>query len=371
MPPYFRWRVLRHGAYRCRGALRQALSAVHERAHLRAFQRFHAGLADHRDVVYTFFTGNLLHWLGRALSFVPPEVNLVLIGSQLTPQERAWVERTGRPFHCVAERLDDNAVLEMIWKTARQSFAWLHIDCFVLNPRLFAEMMVFAPDVALNCIWSHPGPVETMHSAFVAVNYDVLAAIRRAGVEVLPSTYHYEGAATGRTVTRRPLYSRVPTARQVKLIGSLLAADASGLPAYPVGGCFEILELYQLVANALGYRLHHLRRLRRDGTVSAEQYSNEIIHVNGVSTYKTYKNAGPGKSYIDSQEYLMLLQADYAMLLAMGDDVPQQYRELRSELAREVSGLGLSAAQVVQNLSGFLLSRGVSAESCARILAAA
>jgi hypothetical protein len=362
---------LRHRAYRLRGALRQAASAAHERRHLRAFQAFHAGLADRRNAVYMFFTGNLLHWLSRALSFVPPEVNLVLIGSDLTPAERAWVALTGRPFHCVEARLDDNAVLDFIFQTARHHFAWLHIDCFVLNPSLFGEMMSFAPDVAMNCIWTHPGPVETMHSAFVAINHDVLAAIRRAGVDVSPATYHYAGAATGRTVTRRPLYSRVPTARQVELVGRLLAADESGLPAYPVGGCFEILELYQLVANALGYRLRHLRRLRRDGTVSAEQYSNEIIHVNGVSTYKSYKHAGDGKSYIDNQEYLLLLQADYAILLAMGGDVPRQYLDLRSELAPEIQALGLSDAAVTRNLSGFLLSRGISPESCARILGAA
>jgi hypothetical protein len=362
-------RRLRQGAYSLRGTLRQALSDAHERESLRAFQEFHAGLGDRRDIVYMFFTSNLLHWLSRALSFVPPDVNVVLIGSDLTTDERAWLAGTGRPFHCLVERFDDNAVLDFIFKTEHHSFAWLHIDCFVLNPALFAEMMRFEPDVVMNCIWSLPGPVETLHSAFVSVQHDVLEAIRRTGIEVSPCTYNYEGNATGRTVTGRPLYSRVPTARQVELLGRLLPADAEGVPAHPAGGCFEILEVYQLVANALNYRLHQVRRLRRDGTASVEHYSDEIIHINGVSTYKKYK--GAGQSYIDNMEYLLLLQADYAILLAMGGDVPRQYRELRSELAREIEAIGLSDAQVVQNLSGFLMSRGMSPESCARILGAA
>ena len=367
----------RHRGYRLRGALRQLRSDVHERPHLRAFRDFHAGLAEQRDAVYMFFTGNLLHWLSRALAFVPPEVNLVLIGSELTPAERSWVARTGRPFHCMAERFDDNAVLDFIFKTARHNFAWLHIDCFVLEPRLFAEMMSFGPGVAINCIWTHPGPLETMHSAFVAINHDVLAAIRRSGVEVSPCTYHYEGAATGRTVTRRPLYSRVPTARHLELLRGLAASRASpllgatDLPAYPVGDCFEVLELYQLIADALGYGLHRVRRLRRDGTTAAEHYSDEIIHVNGVSTYKSFKHAAAGRSYIDNQEYQLLLQADYALMLAMGSDVPPQYRRLRSELEREVAELGVPAPRVAQNLSGFLTSRGVSLHNCARILAEA
>src|SRR5437588_5381844 len=218
--------LLRQGAHRVRGRLRQAASDARNRPYLRAFQEFHGGLAEPRGIVYMFFTGSLLHWLDRALSFVPADVNLVLVGSDLTPEERAWVARTGRPCHCFTERFDDNAVLDFIFQTARHDFAWLHIDCFVLNPGLFAEMMRFEPAVAMNCIWSHPGPAPTMHSAFVAVNYDVLAAIRRAGLDVWPSTYHHEGAATGRTVTRRPLYSRVPTARQVNLLATLLPPSA-------------------------------------------------------------------------------------------------------------------------------------------------
>jgi hypothetical protein len=352
--------------HRSHGALNQAASDEHERPALLGFQDFYASLQDRRDIVYLFFTSNLLHWLSRALSFVPAGVNAVLIGSDLTPDEQAWVARTGRPFHFLTERFDDNAVLDFIFKTTRHSFAWLHIDCFVLNPHLFTEMMSFEPGVVLNCIWSLPGPVDTMHSAFVAVNHDVLEKIRQTGIEVSPCTYNYEGTATGRTVVARPLYSRVPTARQVELLATLLPLDADGIPAHPEGGCFEILEVYQLVANALGYPMHHVRRLRRDGTNSAEHYSDELIHVNGVSTYKKYK--GAGQSYIDNLEYLMLLQADYAILLAMGGDVPRQYRELRAELAGEIAAIGLSDAQVVENLTGFLMSRGMSAESCARIL---
>jgi len=132
-----------------------------------------------------------------------------------------------------------------------------------------------------------------------------------------------------------------------------------------------VMELYQLIAQALGYRLHTVRRLIRDGSVSAEHYSNEVIHVNGVSTYRKYKAAGPGKSYIDNQEYYLLLQADYAILAAMGEDVPERYRSLRSELASELATIGVSGEQTKQNLTGFLLSRGVSQESCARILGAA
>ena len=364
--PLRRLQGLRHRAHRLRGAVRQLRAAAYERPHLRAFQEFHAALPEKRDVVYMFFTGNLLHWLSRALSFVPPEVNVVLLGAALTPEERAWVTATGRPCHFLAERFDDNTVLDFIFATTQHNFAWLHIDCFVLEPRLFGEMMTFGPDDALNTIWVHPGPPATLHSAFVAVHYAVLAAIRARGIETSPCTYHYSGAPAGRTVTARPLYSRVPTGRHLELLRTIGADDE--VPPYPVGDCFEILELYQLTANALGYRLHPVRRMRRDGTAAAEHYSNEILHVNGVSTYRRYKNAAAGKSYIDNQEYQLLLQADYAMLTAMSGTMPPQYRQLRAELEREVAELGVDPSHVARNLTGYLMSRGISAENCARIL---
>lgn len=351
------------------GASRQAESRAREARDLAEFQRFHAGLANPDGAIYMFFTSNLLHWMSRAASFVPEHINLVLIGSALGDDEKEWVRtHLRRPFHHIDSRVDDNTVLEFIVETTRHDFAWLHIDCFVLNPALFDEMLRFEPDVAVNTIWVHPGTVETMHSAFVAVQHSVMQAVEEAGVEVSPCTYHWEGESVGRTVTTHPLYSRVPTARHQELLEQILPSGESGLPIYPVGDSYEILELYQLVSNALGYRLNNVRRLIRDGSVSAEHYSNEIIHVNGVSTYRKYKSAGPGKSYIDNQEYFLLLQADCAILAAMGEDVPERYRTLREELTGELAQVGISLDQARQNLFGFLLSRGISRESCERIL---
>src|SRR5829696_1905568 len=165
-------------------AERQAANDAFEREHLQAFRNFHAGLANRRNIVYMFFTSNLLHWLSRALSFVPEGVNVVLIGSDLGEDEQEWVLRKVRhPFHHIGSRVDDNAVLELVFATAEHDFAWLHIDCFVLNPALFDEMMSFGDGVAMNCIWVHPGPVETMHSAFVAVRHSVLREIESKGIE--------------------------------------------------------------------------------------------------------------------------------------------------------------------------------------------
>ena len=345
-----------------------------DRRLLADFQEFHARLPSRDKVIYMFFTTDLLHWLSRALKFVPEDVNLVLIGSGLLPEEIAWIERHARrPFHHIASRVDDVAVLDYIFATAEHDFGWLHVDCFVLNASLFREMMDLPDDVAFNCIWSQLGAkcLETLHSAFLGVNHRVIEAVRARGIEVSPLPYHYqEGASKGRTITGRPLFSKTPTPGQVELLRQVLPSGPGGLPQYPSGSdYFQVMVLYQLVANALGYRLHPVRRLVRDGAGTASNYSNDIIHVNGVATYKRYKQAAGGPT-IGNRFYPLLLQADHAILSLLTTDVPERYVQLRRELEDDLRQLGLAPAQTKQNLFGYLLQRGVSKERCVQILGA-
>jgi hypothetical protein len=360
---------LRLGYHRARGAWRQAHAARHERQDRREFAEFHRRLPRHEDIVYMFFTSDLLQWVNRAVSFVPADVNLVLLGSDLTADEIAWIRSRYRwPFHPIRSRVDDNTALGFAFDVAEHNFGWLHVDCFVLNPQLFGEMAALAGDVVANCIWSHPAAngFGALHSAFVFLNVAVVRELRARGIEVSPYAYHYEGGSAGRTATARPLYSRVPTRRHVELLGRVLPPGDAGLPGYPQGGSyFQILVLFQLVANALGYRLHHVRELVRDGTGSASNFSNDIVHVNGVATYKATKETD---QTIGGRFYPLLVQADYVMLSTLGDEPPPRYRELLAEAAAELERLQIPPAEVKRNLGAFLASRGIAADRLAMIL---
>jgi len=365
-------RRLRLDWHRGVGALRQASSRRQERELRRRFREFHAALPDRRRAVYMFFTGGLLHWTARALSFVPDDVNLVLIGSALPDDEVAWLrEHAPWPLHVIGPRVDDNTVLELLFETADDDFGWLHIDCFVLQPGLFAEMASLDDDVSINCIWSHPGDDDighTVHSAFVQLNYRVLQAVRDAGVAPMPTAYHYDGVSLGRTITDRPLYSRVPSRRQVELLRRVVPDGPDGLPRYPPGTrYFQVLVLYQLLAQALGFHIKPVRPLVRDGSGSMEHYSDEIIHVNGVATYKRYRDV---EGSLGQRVYPLLLQADWAMVEALGDGAPRSYGTLRGELETELRRLEIPPDSVRHNLAAFLRERGVEPEHSARILGA-
>lgn len=356
--------------FRARGAWRQAASSLVERQDRRDFAAFYRGLARREDIIYMFFTSDLLHWLDRAVSFVPAEVNLVLIGSDLSTEEISWIRARYRwPFHSIRSRVDDNTVLDFAFRTAEHNFGWLHVDCFVLNPQIFSEMAAVADDVVANCIWSHPAAegssAATLHSAFVFLNFAVIRKLRASGIEVSPCAYTYRGGSIGRTITHRRLYSRVPTRRQVQLLRRVLPPGNEGLPYPQHSGYFQILVLFQLVANALGYKLHHVRELRRDGTGSASSFSDEIVHVNGVATYKRYKDSADS---IGGRFYPLLLQADYVLLGGLGDEAPPRYRDLRAELEPELERLGIPQPAVPRNLRAFLADRGIAANGVNKIL---
>ena len=355
---------------RLRGAFHQAASAFAERHDRRDFAAFHHGLERKRDIVYMFFTTDLLHWLDRALVFVPPDANVVLLGSDLSAEEIAWVRaRYRQPFHHIRSRVDDNTVLDFIFGVAEHNFGWLHIDCFVLNPQLFTDMAALAGDTVANCIWSHPiegSPERALHSAFVFLNHSVIEKIRAQGIEAWAGSSSYRGGPKGRTITHRKLYNRVPTRRHVKLLLRVLPLADFGMPEYPLrNGYFQILVLFQLVANALGYKLHHVRELLRDGSGSASSFSNEIIHVNGVATYKRYKDE---PDTVGGRFYPLLLQIDYLLLAALGPAAPPRYRQLRGELEAELERLHVTPAAARQNLRAFLAERGIAGDRAELIL---
>ncbi|HSL82042.1 MAG TPA: hypothetical protein VLF66_04655, partial [Thermoanaerobaculia bacterium] len=87
--------------------------------------------------------------------------------------------------------------------------------------------------------------------------------------------------------------------------------------------------------------------------------------VNGVATYRRYRDADGS---LGQRVYPLLLQADWAMLDALGPDAPPRYRALRAELEAELERLGVPPAAVKGNLVSFLTDRGLAPEVCARIL---
>ncbi|SES27223.1 hypothetical protein SAMN05216188_12950 [Lentzea xinjiangensis] len=358
---------------RARIALRDARHAREERPHLREFAQFYRGLADHRDVFYMFFTGGLLHWVVSAIRHVPADVNLVLLGSDLPEEDETWLRRNvNRPLHVVRLGIDDNTMWEFLFEVNEHNFGWIDIDCFVLKPKLFADMTRLEDGVAVNGVWTYEAapsvPISCTHFAFLDVG--VIRELRRAQQPISPTNYDYRGM----NVFLHPRTNcRILTGPQQSRLLRVLPPDEHGRPLPPGDGpFFDTLVAYQIDAAAAGYRTHAVRPLahRSEASLQVEEgadrlwqqdMTDEVVHVGGVSYYQRYFHG------VDLRA--MYAAAEHMLLSRLVDRLPRTYSMMLAGRRADLEHLGVRSEDA-ENLilRHLVVDRGISPESAARVI---
>src|SRR5579859_2100894 len=347
-----------------------------ERVLRRDFQSFYEKLPDTRDVFYMFFTSGLLHWVVHAERRIPPDVNLVLLGSALTPGEQEWIRRNlDRPFHHISRPVDADSAWEFLFSVNRQSFGWIDIDCFVLNSGLLAEMAAIDPAVSINCTWSWTtgAGIPIACTNFLFINASVIRAIKASGVTVSPAAYDWKRSQ--RDFTGRTCFNRVLTARHRELLHEVLPSDSEGNPQLlsdPSIFQYDTLAVYQLIARALGYPIRQVRGMAQrfrtpvdadntDPDYWPDEISDELFHLSGISYYRNH-DCAPGVR-------ALCMTADYSMLADTADWLPASYRDRREMLAGELSRLGVPPETARNRFRQHLLTaRGLSAAAAEQVL---
>lgn len=162
--------------------------------HREQFRQFYRGLPDQRNVYFMFFSRGLLHWVTKSLSYVPDDVNLVLLGTDLPDDEQDWIgENLKRPFHNIGMRINDKIAWKFLFEVNEFSFGWLDIDCFVLNSNLFDDMKTVAGKDSVNGAWWFDTDFgfELSATYFMFVNVQAIRALRAARIVYSPSCYAY------------------------------------------------------------------------------------------------------------------------------------------------------------------------------------
>ncbi|SHF86438.1 VOC family protein [Streptoalloteichus hindustanus] len=359
-----------------RTAWRNHRFAREERPELAAFQRFYQRLESKRAPVYMYFTTGLLHWVIAAERHVPADVNLVLIGSGLSAVEQRWIrENLARPFHNIALEVDDNTVWEFLFATNQFDFAYMDIDCFVLEPAVFADMMRFPRDAAVNAIWTYeaaPGtPIGCTH--FVAINVEAARDLRRRGRYMSPTNYDWDGSMV-HTLHHRT-YCRVPTPRQTRLLLQVLPADERGRPLPPGDSpFFDTLVAYQIAAATAGYRTNPVRPMAHrtqatfaeqnasDERVWQQDMTDELLHVGGISYY--------GRVFHASDLRRLYLSAEHTLLSGSVDRLPTPYADRLRTISRRLEHLGVDPGDAAKLIFHHLVSdRGLAVRTAERVLA--
>ncbi|GHE27118.1 hypothetical protein GCM10017673_31450 [Streptosporangium violaceochromogenes] len=361
---------------RIRTAPRNYRLARQERPELTAFQRFYHRLERKRDPVFMFFTTGLMHWMVSAQRHVPADVNLVLLGSGLSEDEQEWIRgNLDRPFHNVGLEIDDNTAWEFLFAVNRFDFAYMDIDCFVLNPSVFGDLLRFSDGVAVNAVWTYdaaPGvPIGCTH--LVAVNVEAARELRRRNRSMSPANYDWEGSMVP-TLHHRT-YCRVPTPRQRRTLLRVLPADEHGRPRTPgASPFFDTLVAYQLTAAAAGYRTHPVRPLAHrtqemfterdtadDRRVWQQDMTDELVHVGGISYYSRVFHA--------SDLRLLYLSSEYTILRDLAGGLPASYAERLRLISRRLENLGVTPEEAPALIFRHLVrDRGLSVATAERVL---
>jgi hypothetical protein len=346
--------------------------AREEREHVEQFRAFYEALPDKRDIFYVFFSGRLLQWVAKCLRHVPDSVNLVLLGSDLPPEELDWVRRnTDRPFHHVRLRLDDQMAWEFLFAVNRHHFGWIDSDCIVLDERVFADLTALDAGTSMNCAWSWDGgygfPLANTFLLFV--NADVVAAVRDRAPT---SPYSYDYRWQNLQVPGRRAYSRRPGRGQLRALRSLVPTGADGRPVPPHGMLyFDTMVMYQLVAHSLGHPIRQARALEGFGHLRGrpvqDESSDELLHVGGVSKADALE---PFIGYFhDSGVRILYLVAELLILAEHAPSLPPYYARRLDELTATLDHHGHTPAQARALIEDHLTGvRGMSPHAVRTLL---
>jgi len=355
-------------------ALRHRRTAREEAPQLRKLAEFYRALPNKRDIFYMFFSSGLLNWVAKSTSYLPDDLNLVLIGSDLPADEQQWVRDHLRwPFVHLDLRIDDNTAWDFLYEVNEHSFGWLDTDCLVLNDGLFGELAEIADTDVVNAVWWHDtgSGFPLGNTYFMFVNIAAVRAVRDAGLGAKGGMYSYH--AFNRHVPGRACYSHVVGRRLRKQLLTVLVPDEYGRPSFPGPGMtlFDTTHLHQAVAHSLGFGFGQTRRLQRrgDGVTGPvfEEVSDEVVHIGGVS----YAGAMTDFSSLfhEPATRIRYLLADHITLRETASRLPEAYGRRHERVLAALAELGLDADAALAAARMHLTEeRGLSEPAVDRLL---
>ena len=332
---------------------------------LHRFEKFYHSLSNTDKLFYVFFTTDLLFWVKKTLSFIPDNVNMVLIGAGLKDYEIKWLNSNWHgPIYYIEEYCDDREIWELLFRVNKKNFGWLDIDCFVLNSNLFDEISEIENDVAINCIWSHcdkNSNYEFLNTYFLFININILNEIRKQYSDITPYTYIYKEKDSVPFTESRILQNE-----HLEIIQQYFADDT-----YPEGvGFFDTLLVYQMIAEYKGYKLKKIREMNFDN------YSSyEIIHVGGGCIFSSpmYNNIEKYTiSFMKNERMLgkriMCYIQTYMVLNQVLELLPEQYEERKKVILKEITATGIKKHEILPLCTVYFKQNQLNEETINRIL---
>ncbi|MDQ1438555.1 MAG: dTDP-dihydrostreptose-streptidine-6-phosphate dihydrostreptosyltransferase [Acidimicrobiaceae bacterium] len=255
-----------------------------------------------------FLTGNLIHVFDHFIHFQPPDLRLLVVVSDMTPDEADTVRSlTSAPVFSIEPRIDSKAVYELLFAVMDQPWAWVDVDCYVLDRSLYDEWDKLNGTAPVAGPFLY-GPIPLCAAPLVYFDPQVHRRVEDAiGEPVSPSAYSFVPTAHGREMEAACTY--LVTDGQRRALERVLAFERPDIP-YPQGGISDVLSdgnesrshersarraagldvdhvffdglmLYQLLAIAFGMWPAQLRHIPGSKIISPD-----LVHTGGISYWQ-------------------------------------------------------------------------------------
>lgn len=345
-----------------------SLQAQQEYKDFRIFHDFYESLAEKKDIYYMFFSTGLLQWVRKALQFIPPDMNVVLIGAGLVPAEKEWVSsQARRPAVYLERSYTDHTIWDFLFRVNRTHFGWIDIDCFVFNPQVLTDLTRVG-DAVLSAAWTyridseaidkrgHKLQPEIANTYLLYVNMEAVNALRQH-TDISPRPYLL--SRSNEAVMHSRHRSLLDKSHE-QLLQNLfqLPSFPPDIEPYPVESAIhsgvetrfiDTLVLFQLLAYYEGYRIQKLPVNRKD--------NRAVYHFGGASYYKNYIDprysfVSEGK-HVQTAKYERALLMDY-LLVSQGEDLPPPYQGMKRMLHAYLQHAAIKAAEAEAKLTDIL-----------------
>lgn len=314
------------------------------------FQRFYKDYENKENIIYMYFTSNLLHYVAKSSSLVPKDINLVLIMAGVTDEEESYVGKViKRPYVRLQNVYRDGYIWEMLFMTNHHNFGWLDIDAFIFNESIFYEMIELKDEVAVNSVWNRKylkfGIDEYFANTFFQFhNIKCIKQVLNKYENITPIVCEYE---IDETIDYFYSHS-VPD--------NLRGLIIEKYPEVANRTCnfYDTTYLYQIFAFIEGYKVGRVREL----CVSDQYYSNEAIHLG--SSYFMYRiklRDTPNRIY-----FRFNMRYSYALLIKYIDNLPNQYQEYRKVFEENMlsNKVKIDMEDVNNHITAYLKRHGLS-----------
>lgn len=179
--------------------------------------------SDSALLVVTFKTGNV-HFAAKAIECIPADIQLLIIGTQLSAEEVNFLELSGRPIFTADEPFDNELSYELLMDHTAADFGWADADCFVVDRNLWDELLRAMPSGVANRAAFTYEPLGFAKPPLVVWNKDVRSLLESEHT----SLNSYSPSLTGSCRGSPYAVSRIVDERQLALLRETLGMDADG-----------------------------------------------------------------------------------------------------------------------------------------------